>query len=305
LARHTDPGGRLAWWRLDLLVPRIVFLVVSGCVGAAVCSGLAALFFSLFDRPWLGFWIGIGAGVAGAVTDKLVPWDPPRRSRPRVRSVQLPTPAELAHIIGFGLIGGGALAVMVWVLYASSEYIVVGGVLSGITFTIARYISQPNDPLKVVTPASLLAADRATVLYAWLVGAIPGALTGAYLGFAFRAGHRSGFDSLGILRYPTPLLALLGALSGCVLSGTGLGLMALGASSWGRFIWTRLWLAGHGCTPLKLMSFLEDAHKRGVLRQVNGYYEFRHRMLQHYLGEPEPQLPAGAPGALASPGAPL
>jgi hypothetical protein len=304
LARHTDPAGRLAWWRLDLAVPQVVFLVVSACFGAAVCSGLATLFFSLFDRPWLGFWIGLGAGAAGAITDKLVPRDPPRRSRPRVRSVQVPAPPELAHIIGFGLVGGAALAVMVWILYASSRYIIIGGVLSGVTFTIARYVSQPNDPLKVITPASLLSADRAAVLYAWLVGAIPGALTGAYLGFSFRAGHRPGYDSLGILSYPTPVLALLGAASGCVLSGTGLGLMALGSSSWGRFNFTRLWLAGHGWTPLRLMSFLEDAHKRGVLRQVNGYYEFRHQMLQRYLGEPGSRLPAGTPGALASPGAP-
>jgi hypothetical protein len=304
LARHTDAAGRLAWWRLHLAVPRALFFIVAVCIAGAVCSGLAALFFSLFDRPWLGFWIGLGAGVVGAFIVELVPQDDPRRARPRFRSVRVPAPYELARTIGFGLMGAAALVVIVWFLYGPVRYMVIGGVLSGLTFAAARYISQPNDPLKVLTPASLLRADRTAVLYASLVGAIPGALTGAYLGFSFRAGHRPGFDSLGILRHPSFVLALLGAVGGCLLSAIGLGLMATGSSSWGRFVWTRLWLAERGSTPLKLMSFLQDAHRRGVLRQANGYYEFRHQILQRYLAGPNPELSAGALGAWADPAAP-
>jgi NACHT domain len=301
LARHTDAAGRLAWWRLHLAVPRVLFLSVAVCVAGAACSGLAALFFALFNRPQLGFWIGLGAGIVGAFIVELVPQDDPRRARPRFRSVRVPMPYELARTLGFGLTGAAALAVIVSFLYTSVRYIVIGSVVSGLTFAVARYVSQPNDPLKVVTPRSLLRADRTAVLYAWLVGAVPGALTGAYLGFSFRAGHRPVYDSLGLLRYPSPVLALLGALGGCVLSGAGLGLMAMGSSSWGRFIWTRLWLAGRGSTPLELISFLQCAYQRGVLRQVNGYYEFRHRVLQRYLAESSPENPDGVPGARSDP----
>ncbi len=176
--------------------------------------------------------------------------------------------------------------------------------LSGLTFALARYLSQPNDPLKVVTPGTLLRTDRTAVLYAALAGAIPGALTGAYLGLSFRAGHRPSLDSLDILRFPSVTLALLGAASGCVLSGAGLGLMAMGSSSWGRFIWTRLWLAGRGSTPLRLMTFLQDAYRRGILRQANGYYEFRHRTLRDYLAESRPELSVGPAGTVADPVAP-
>jgi hypothetical protein len=52
------------------------------------------------------------------------------------------------------------------------------------------------------------------------------------------------------------------------------------------------------------MSFLNDAYKRGILRQVNGYYEFRHQILQRYLNDPDPELLTEAPGALASPATP-
>jgi hypothetical protein len=283
LARHTDAAGRLAWWRLHRAVPRAAFLSVAVVVAGAVCSALAAGFFALFDRPWLGFWIGLAAGIAGAFIVELIPQDNPRRARLRFRSVRVPAPQDLARTLGFGFTGAAALAAMTWALYGPAQYTVIGAVLSGLTFSVARYISQPNDPVKVVTPISLLIADRATVMYAWLVGAIPGALTGFYLGWSFHAGHRASLGMLGILRYPSPVLALLGAAGGCVLSGAGLGLMATGSSAWGRFIWARIFLAINGLTPLGLMTFLRDAYRRGVLRQVNGYYEFRHRMLQRYL----------------------
>jgi hypothetical protein len=283
LARHTDGAGRLAWWRLHLAVPRGLFLVVAIVVAGGVCSGLAAGFFALFDRPWLGFWIGLGAGITGAFIVELIPQDDPRRARPRFRAVRVPPPRELSRTLGFGFMGAAALAVITWALYGPAQYTVIGAVLSGITFAVARYISQPNDPLKVITPVSLMLADRAAVMYAWLVGAVPGALTGFYLGYSFHDGHRTSLGTLGILQYPPPVLGLLGAAGGCVLSGAGLGLMAMGSSAWGRFLWTRIFLAMNGSAPLRLMAFLQDACRRGVLRQVNGYYEFRHQMLLRHL----------------------
>jgi len=104
-------------------------------------------------------------------------------------------------------------------------------------------------------------------------------------------------DNLPILTYPPLVLALFGAIAGCVLSAAGLGLMATGASASGKFVMTRVWFAARGSAPLKLMEFLQDAYKRGVLRQINGYYEFRHRILERYLAEPVPDAPVsvGAP----------
>jgi hypothetical protein len=291
LARHTDMAGRLAWWQLCQTVPRPVFFVIAIFVAGVVCSGAGALFFNLFGRPWLGFWIGLGAGVVGAVIDKVVPQDDPRRARPHFRSVTLPTPHVLARLFGFGLVGAATTAVIVVFLYKSAGYVVIGAALSALTFAVARYVSQPSDPLEVVTPDSLLRADRATVVHAFFVGAVPGALTGAYLGLAFRAGHRASLGSLAILHYSHAMQALLGAVGGCVLSGIGLGLLVMGSSAWGALIWTRIWLAAHGLAPLRLMSFLDDAYRRGILRQVSGYYEFRHRIMQDYLGEPGPGLP--------------
>jgi hypothetical protein len=297
LARHTDEAGRLAWWLLRGEVPQAVFLLVNMCIAGPLTAGLGALFFTLFDRPWLGFWIGLSTGVGGAFLVELVGQDEPRRAKPRLRSKGMPAPEDLARIATFGLTGGLPLAVGTWILYSGTGYVVVGGLLAALSYGVARYLSQPNDPLTVLTPDNMLRADRAAVLYAWLEGAIPGALIGAYLGFAFRGGHRPALDSLGLLKYPSPMLALLGAACGCVISGVGLAELAFWSGSWGRFIVTRLWLARQRSTPLRLMSFLDDAYRRQVLRQANGYYEFRHRSLQRYLAEPSPGGAVGASGA--------
>jgi hypothetical protein len=283
LARQADAAGRIAWWRLYRAVPRWWYLAAEVTLAIVVCAGLAGLCFMIFDHPWTGFWIGFAAGFIGGFIVELIPPDEPRRAKPRFRSAGSPTRQELARTIGFGVMGAAALAVMTLVLYGPVRYTVAGALLSGFTFALARYISRQNDPLRVVTPISLLVADRATVVYSWLVGAVPGALTGFYLGYEFHAGHRTSLAGLAILHYPAPVLALLGAAGGCILSGAGLGLMAAGSSAWGRLLWTRVFLAAREDAPLRLITFLRDAYRRGVLRQVNGYYEFRHRLLQRYL----------------------
>ncbi|WP_433887595.1 NACHT domain-containing protein [Streptomyces sp. CA-111067] len=289
LARHVDPGtGRLAWWQLHRAVPRPVFLGLALVNAGIACSAAAAALFSLFNRFWLGLGIGLGAAVVGAFVVELVPQDDPRRAKPRLRSVHPTSPYAMQRVLGFGAVGGAACAVIVRFLYEKPQYIAIGGVLSGITFAAARYFSEPSDPMDAVTPGNLLRSDRSAVLYALLTGAVAGALTGGYLGASIKDGRRTPqLDDVTLIgRLPSAVEALLGAAGGALLSATGLGLMAFGSSSWGRFVITRGWLALRGRTPRRLMAFVEDARERGVLRQANGYYEFRHRLLQHHLAEP-------------------
>jgi hypothetical protein len=54
-------------------------------------------------------------------------------------------------------------------------------------------------------------------------------------------------------------------------------------TAWPAYTLARTWLALHGQLPWPLMDFLADAHKRGVLRQSGGAYQFRHIELQHQL----------------------
>ncbi|MDT9701604.1 hypothetical protein [Streptomyces sp. P17] len=303
LARQAEPGThRFAWWHLHRSVPRGLFLTVALANAALACSAAAVVLFALFERPWLGLWIGLGAAVIGALVVELVPQDDPRRAKPRLRSVRPPSRHALQRVLGFGVIGGAACAVIVAFLYERPVHVVVGGLLSGLTFAAARYFSEPSDPLEAVTPVSLLRSDRTTVRYAWLTGAVPGALTGAYLGAALKEGRRTPqLDDVTLIdELPSAVEALLGAGCGALLSSVGLGMMALGSSAWGRFIPSRAWLALRGNTPRRLIGFAEDARDRGVLRQVNGYYEFRHSLLHRHLADTGgPDAPSRSPAPAA------
>jgi hypothetical protein len=61
------------------------------------------------------------------------------------------------------------------------------------------------------------------------------------------------------------------------------GLLATVMTAWGWLLVSRLWLCGTGRLPWRLMAFLDDAHRRGVLRQVGAAYQFRHVRLQERL----------------------
>jgi hypothetical protein len=54
-----------------------------------------------------------------------------------------------------------------------------------------------------------------------------------------------------------------------VAAGLTLGFLQ---SCWGEFTVSRCWLALAGKLPWRLMTFLGDAHARGVLRQVGAIY---------------------------------
>jgi hypothetical protein len=58
----------------------------------------------------------------------------------------------------------------------------------------------------------------------------------------------------------------------------------LGGSAWCRLCIGRLWMAATGQSPLRLITLLDDAHQRGVLRRDGQAYRFRHSSLERHLG---------------------
>jgi NACHT domain len=85
---------------------------------------------------------------------------------------------------------------------------------------------------------------------------------------------------------------LAGGLTGGLAVGLAVGLAAglaggltvsMLQTTWPSYMLTRGWLALHHQLPWPLMSFLADAHQRGVLRQAGAVYQFRHLGLEHRL----------------------
>ncbi len=61
------------------------------------------------------------------------------------------------------------------------------------------------------------------------------------------------------------------------------GIASFVFSAWPSCEIARIWLAMRHRLPWQLMGFLDDAHRRGVLRQSGAVYQFRHIELQHRL----------------------
>jgi hypothetical protein len=89
--------------------------------------------------------------------------------------------------------------------------------------------------------------------------------------------------ALLLLRGPFPRLpdsTLDAVLAGAVAAAA----VAL-RFAWPRYTVTRLRLALAGRLPWRLMAFLDDAHRRGVLRRDGGVYQFRHSRLRDHLAD--------------------
>ena len=66
--------------------------------------------------------------------------------------------------------------------------------------------------------------------------------------------------------------------------GVAVGTLVVGLlNPWPAYAAGRAYLALRGKLPWKLLEFLEDAHRRGVLRQAGAVYQFRHIELQRQL----------------------
>jgi hypothetical protein len=73
---------------------------------------------------------------------------------------------------------------------------------------------------------------------------------------------------------------MIGAIGG--LSG-GLS-YAFAFTAWGQWVvLSRVWLPLTGRLPWAMTAFLDDAYRRGVLRQAGAVYQFRHARLQDHL----------------------
>jgi hypothetical protein len=121
------------------------------------------------------------------------------------------------------------------------------------------------------------------------VGLAAGLVVGFLFGLAARfvVGPVVGFvvGFLDVSKKVPPARELRWSWTGRFAGGFMLGLVGgllggLPERAWGWFGVARCWLALRGRLPWRLMASLDDAHRRGVLRQAGAVYQFRHARLQ-------------------------
>jgi hypothetical protein len=287
LARHLEhrvTSPNFAWWQLEQAIPRITSSIAAVTAAAlgfgltlAITAGVPA------DLP-----TKVVTGLAVALIAGLAVWRVGRtRQHPMtgvgwsllsaVRRMRWPNTyrsdrpsGELVMLGGLALpigailtgLGFGPAGALGWLLVSLA---VLG--VHGVYSNLARASS----------PQLSLARDRRNLPLLGLTVAAYSIASGLVLGTVCGRGAKMLF---GDGRLPSVGTA----------AGLGLGIAcALGFSvvavAWSRWQITCASLAASRRLPWRMMRFLEDAHRRGVLRQAGAMYQFRHLELQRRLAD--------------------
>ncbi|MFI1676447.1 NACHT domain-containing protein [Streptomyces sp. NPDC020607] len=135
----------------------------------------------------------------------------------------------------------------------------IGGPASG----LYRALSTPSDLIRAANPQVTLRTDRmASLSRSGVVAVMTGGVC-VVLAWAFAS--RGGLDHVAAQMW------------------VPMGTAALALTAWGQLAVARVWLALTGRLPWRIMTFLDEAHRRGVLRQSGAHYEFRHLRMQQRL----------------------
>ncbi|MFD3751255.1 helix-turn-helix domain-containing protein [Streptomyces cyaneofuscatus] len=152
------------------------------------------------------------------------------------------------------------------------------GSAGGLVFGAMGLLEAPVDVMTAATPVSLLAANRATAARQFLILAPALSLTIAVGGYLIVELLRG---VMGPLHWEVADSVLFGAA--CGLGGAASYVLTF--TAWGQWlVLARIWLPLAGRLPWDPAAFLDDAYRRGVLRQTGAVYQFRHARLQHHLG---------------------
>ncbi|RBQ17148.1 hypothetical protein DP939_27110 [Spongiactinospora rosea] len=211
------------------------------------------------------------------------------RRRSKTRSL----PRELLRGVGFGVLLGslcGLLFGLPFGVELGLLYAFLGGIMFGVAFgPVIGLIRWTERPLadEVSTPQSSHRADRhltflrvimTATLFGLTIGAavavpmslvlsmfsdvdyVSGSAIGPAIGFGFGFGFAIGFGF-----------------------GWLFGLVAGKHHAWLALTFTVVPLALVGKLPWRFMSFLDDAHRLGLLRAVGPVYQFRHAALHDHL----------------------
>lgn len=318
---------RLEWWRLDRALPRLrarlakaatvtmIFValnVASGVVVSAKSSPAAIL---IVAGVALAVFVADPASAARApVAQRL---GPPRDAR---RALGTLGRALLRGATAGGAVGGvvvvslvlGSIDLGTWLdQWALFLLVLLIGMLTfgslgagmaivvSIPLAVLDLISRPLALDRIPDPGTAVRVDRRwSLVRAALFGTAVGntliaalyLLLGVALDLISLANDLPAPPRADVALWPPDLRATL------VIGVTAAVGMLLTHTVWGRFLFARLYLAAHRRAPWRLMTFLDDARDRGLLRQVGAAYAFRHEQLRARLArDPEPSLDPPVP----------
>ncbi|MEU8144896.1 hypothetical protein [Nonomuraea sp. NPDC048901] len=265
LSRHTSKDSSphdVAWWQMacnphSLLIPWGV---------AALCGLVVGLTLGLLQDPALGTTVGVASGVL--LGFKIRSWF---KEQPGYANFHIQN--RLPYLMG--TMGDALCVVLVgamvgWLqtkgeLKGTITLALVCGLGYEFTVGLMRWVEQATENSTARSPSSTWKDDMHLTLIRIASGLVIG-LVASYIGW------RHG------MIIPT-------AVVGGTLVGLIFGLILGSHHAWLAYHLTIPRLATRRWLPLRTMSFLEDAHRVGLLRIEGPYYQFRDTLLQEHLAE--------------------
>ena len=274
--RYNSPN--LLWWQLGR-DSRFWRLKVCGGLTAGVVVALLCRFLFDFKILSIGF-LGLAPVISGMVSAMAKsPRDPSRRIHFGFRK------------FGSVFFGYAAMAFACYIVLAgiidtenldylnhwpgssilSGSFVVVFGTLFVVSLVVG-ISGLPDEIRSGASPVAVFRRDRRATAVLAVVG-----ITGAIALF---------------IMLTIPFTFAGQDLSVCLIAGAILGLsfgliavplLCVTKSAWPSYKLACMNFALHKQLPWRLMEFLDDAHRRGVLRQLGTVYQFRHIELQRRL----------------------
>jgi YVTN family beta-propeller protein len=304
LAKHLDilGPGEIAWWRLCYCVPKWYLRVTAALLIGWISTLVGTIFFILpaefrlavHQRSTIAFLLiacalpGVLAGaIAGRARTAPSSW---RRSRTK----------RLGRAIVGGLLCGAMVAFLAWVSLRATgpgSYLAVAPLLVvcivAVPLGVAVGVAQGYASLATgaVTPLDSFRTDRRSGITA---GAIGGLGVGCLM---------TTLSALAYLSESRPVLegVLFGFSVGALLGIEVFLWLAPQRSAAFVYSLAATAMIHRDQLPIRLLRFLEDAHRRGVLRQSGMTYEFRHARLAGHLKDRANSMPSGKSSAAVPP----
>ncbi|WP_052866590.1 NACHT domain-containing protein [Streptomyces niger] len=196
----------------------------------------------------------------------------PTRVSRRLRGTMRHFTHRLAMGIALGMVMGAVLGVALGMAADPTTGLVfallslVLGLALGIMDGLNVWIDAPTDLTRAISPRTVLRDDRnASLVRALVMGPVVTA------GMLLATVPAHGPAAVGPACAMGVAFAVTDRMAGVV------------STAWGRYVLVRTWLALRRKVPWRLMTFLADAHERGVLRQSGAVHQFRHPRLQRRL----------------------
>lgn len=299
LAHHLSGIGSrdLAWWQLHRRIQfRLVYRMTAGLVLGLVfgaLTGLAGWLAGEFvDEPAAG---SAGGLLGGFVVGLAFSLASDHTAEPAYADLRLSGRVglllrEIVYRTAIGLIIGlvvGLAFQLSGVLSGGLAGVVVIGLTFGVVTALMVWVATPLTNDRAPSPASALRGDLQLAFVRSVVFSLAGGLAIGFL---------AGF--VGFL-----VVAVTLVLMSALIVALAVGSPPKVASS--VYLATVCILHCQRRVPLQLMSFLDDAHRLGLLRLTGPVYQFRHAKLQDRLAHTHalivPERQDGRKPAPASP----